>query len=137
SYEELNGSAELNEGIFNLTNEEVENLHLSKDELKLVKPFYTTTELDRYYGNGENKLWVIYTDSTFKNPTTMKPYPNLKKHLDRFQKVITSDNKPYGLHRARNEHFFVGEKIISLRKCAIPTFTYTDFDCYVSQTYFV
>jgi len=67
----------------------------------------------------------------------MKPYPNLKKHLDRFQEVITSNNKPYGLHCARREHYFTGEKIISLRKCAIPTFTYTDFDCYVSQTYFV
>ncbi len=50
--------------------------------------------------------------------------------------VITSDNKPYGLHRAREEKFFIGEKIISLRKCIEPTFTYTDFDCYVSQTYF-
>jgi len=137
SYDELNGSAELNEGIFYLTDEEKENLNLSKDELKLIKPFYTTTELERYYGNSENKYWVIYTDSSFKNPLAMKPYPNLKRHLDRFQKVITSDNRPYGLHRARNEHFFVGEKIISLRKCAKPTFTYTDFDCFVSQTYFV
>jgi len=40
------------------------------------------------------------------------------------------------LHRAREEKFFNGEKIISLRKCARPTFTFTDFDCYVSQTYF-
>jgi hypothetical protein len=57
--------------------------------------------------------------------------------LDQFQKVITSDNKPYGLHRARDERFFLGEKIFSLRKCKKPTFTFTDFDCYVSQTYFV
>ncbi|MFV0522871.1 MAG: TaqI-like C-terminal specificity domain-containing protein [Mangrovibacterium sp.] len=34
------------------------------------------------------------------------------------------------------EKFFNGDKIISLRKCARPTFTFTDFDCYVSQTYF-
>ncbi|PWK76569.1 TaqI restriction endonuclease [Mucilaginibacter oryzae] len=137
SFEELDGSAMLNEGIFYLTDKEKEHINLSIEELELVKPFYSTTELDRYYGNNENKYWVIYTDSSFKNPSSMRPYPNLKRHLDRFQKVITSDNKPYGLHRARNEHFFTGEKIISLRKCAIPTFTYTDFDCYVSQTYFV
>ena len=65
----------------------------------------------------------------------MKPYPNLKAHLDQFKKVITSDNKPYGLHRARDEKFFKGEKIISARKCAQPTFTHTDGDCYVSQTF--
>ena len=41
------------------------------------------------------------------------------------------------MHRARNKYFFQDEKIISLRKCAKPTFTYTDFDCYVSQTYFI
>ena len=41
------------------------------------------------------------------------------------------------MHRARNEKFFKGEKVISLRKCAIPTFTYTDFDCYVSAMYYV
>ncbi|MCA6440379.1 MAG: N-6 DNA methylase [Chitinophagaceae bacterium] len=137
SLDELGGNVKLNEGIFYLSDEEKDNLNLSSEELNLIKPFYTTSELDRYYGDSGNKFWVIYTDSTFKNPLAMKPYPNLKKHLDRFQKVITSDNKPYGLHRARNEHFFIEEKIISLRKCAKPTFTYTNFDCYVSQTYFV
>ena len=35
----------------------------------------------------------------------MTPYPNLKAHLDKFIPVITSDNKPYGLHRAREEQF--------------------------------
>jgi adenine-specific DNA-methyltransferase len=137
SLETLGDDTELNEGIFYLTDKEKEELNLSQDELKLIKPFYTTTELDRYYGDSNNKYWVIYTDSSFKSSNAMKPYPNLKRHLDRFQKVITSDNKPYGLHRARNEYFFTEEKIISLRKCAKPTFTYTDFDCYVSQTYFV
>jgi hypothetical protein len=137
SLQELGGNVKLNEGIFYITDKEKKELNLTPEELILVKPFYSTTELDRYYGDKENKYWVIYTDSSFKNPNAIKPYPNLKKHLDRFQGVITSDNKPYGLHRARNEHFFIDEKIISLRKCAKPTFTYTDFDCYVSQTYFV
>ncbi len=38
---------------------------------------------------------------------------------------------------ARDEKFFVGEKIISLRKTARPQFTYTDFPCYVSQTFYI
>lgn len=137
SSEILGDDVEQNQGVFYLTDKEKDELNLSLDELNLIKPFYSTIELDRYYGNRENKYWVIYTDSSFKNSNAIKPYPNLKKHLDRFQKIITSDNKPYGLHRARNEHFFIEEKIISLRKCAKPTFTYTDFDCYVSQTFFV
>jgi adenine-specific DNA-methyltransferase len=67
----------------------------------------------------------------------MRPYPNIKAHLDKFRDVITSDNHPYGLHRSRDESFFRGAKIISLRKCVRPTFTYTEFDCYVSQTFYI
>ena len=63
------------------------------------------------------------------------PYPKIKKHLDQFQEIITSVNKPYGLHRSRKEEIFKGEKIFSVRKCLIPTFTYTDFDCYVSRPF--
>lgn len=124
------------EGIFNLSEEEFQQLNFTSEEKKLIKPFFTTNELGRFYGKFKNNLWVIYTDSSFKNPETIAPYPNIKIHLDRFQEVITSDNKPYGLHRARKERFFKGDKIISLRKCVRPTFTFTDFDCYVSQTYF-
>lgn len=57
--------------------------------------------------------------------------------MDKFTQIITSDNKPYGLHRSRDEKFFKSEKIMSLRKCVEPNFTFTDFDCYVSQSYFI
>jgi adenine-specific DNA-methyltransferase len=68
----------------------------------------------------------------------MKIYPNLKKHLDKFRNIITSDNKPYGLHRSRDERFFRGEKIIALRKCVgKPSFSYSFFDSYVSATFYV
>jgi adenine-specific DNA-methyltransferase len=67
----------------------------------------------------------------------MKVYPNIKKHLDKFEQVITSDNRPYGLHRAKEERFFKGEKIIAPRKCLIPGFSYVDFDSYVSATFYI
>ncbi|MGO2294545.1 MAG: Eco57I restriction-modification methylase domain-containing protein [Psychroflexus halocasei] len=132
----LGDEFEVGDGIFNISQKEYENLKLTTEEKKLVKPFFTTSELNNFCGTNKNSFWVIYTDSSFKNPETIEPYPNLKQHLDKFQEIITSSNKPYGLHRAREEKFFKGEKIISLRKCARPTFTFTDFDCYVSQTYF-
>ena len=127
----------LNEGVFYLSNEEKKKLRFTKNELQLIKPFYTTENLKRFYADSENNFWVIYTDSRFKDAENIEPYPNIKRHLNRFADIITSSNAPYGLHRARNEYFFKGEKIISVRKCASPTFTYTDFDCYVSQTFFV
>lgn len=136
--EEFNGKYEKGEGIFVLSNNEKRSLGLSKDELKLVKPYFSTEQLHRYYADPKNKLWIIYTDSKFKNPLSMKPYPNLKRHLDKYKDIITSDNKPYGLHRAKKETFFKDESIIALRKCPIrPSFTYTDFDCYVSATFYL
>lgn len=132
----LGDEFEVGDGIFNINTAKYQNLNLSVAEKELVKPFFTTNELDRFYGNSKNNLWVIYTNSSFNDPETIAPFPNLKEHLDKFQDVITSSNKPYGLHRAREENFFQGDKIISLRKCTRPTFTFTDFNCYVSQTYF-
>jgi len=133
----LGGNFEVGDGIFVLSRKEKQSIPFSRNELSLLKPCYTTEELHKWYGDNNNKEWVIYTDSSFKHPSSIKPYPNIKAHLDKFRKVITSDNWPYGLHRARDERFFKGEKIIVVRKCAEPAFTYTDFDCYVSATFYV
>jgi adenine-specific DNA-methyltransferase len=124
-------------GIFVVSDEELRALELTQKDLSLIKPFYTTDELKRWYGNQKNKMWIIYTNSDFKDKKKIVEYPGIRAHLDRFKKVITSDNKPYGLHRAREKHFFEGEKIIAVRKCIKPTFTFTDFDCYVSATFYV
>lgn len=133
----LGDQYKLGDGIFVLSNDEKERIPFTKKELNLIKPSYTTKELFRWYANPRNKEWVIYTDSSFKDKKRIESYPNVKKHLDQFRKVITSDNKPYGLHRARDEYFFKGEKIIAVRKCTHPTFTYVDFDSYVSATFYV
>ena len=133
----LGSKYNIGDGVFVLGNKEKNQLLLTKKELALIKPHYTTKELSRWYGNPKNEEWVIYTNSSFKNKNKIREYPNIKKHLDQFKKIITSDNKPYGLHRARKEFFFKGKKIIAVRKCATPTFTYVDFDSYVSATFYV
>ncbi|MEM5792748.1 MAG: N-6 DNA methylase [Candidatus Aenigmatarchaeota archaeon] len=125
----------LGEGIFVLSNEELNNLKLSNREKEIIKPYYTTENLKRYFADKNNKEWIIYTTTdVIKN---INNYPKIKSHLDKFKKVITSDFGPYGLHRAREERFFLGEKIISLRKTKIPSFSYVNFPCYVSLTFFI
>ena len=132
--DKLGENFNVNDGVFQLNEKELNNLNLSKVEYSIVKPFYSTSELHRYFGESENKEWILYTKSDIKN--NINSYPKIKEHLDKYSEIITSDNKPYGLHRARNEKFFIGEKIISLRKNNQPCFTYTDFDCYVTQTFY-
>lgn len=127
------------DGIFGLSESELINLSLSESEKRLIKPYYNNGDLvDKYYTNPKNKYWIIYTDSSYKNPCSMDIYPNLKQHLDKYAGIISSDNKPYGLHRAREERFFKGEKISALRKSVgSPLFSYSDFDCYLSATFYV
>lgn len=138
SNEKLLNSLKIGEGIFALSEAEKNNLNLTEKELELIKPYFTSEQFSRYYANPNNNLWIIYTSSKFRNTDAILPYPNIKNHLDKFYDVITSDNKPYGLHRAREENFFKGEKIIVQRKCAgKPVFTYADFDTYVSATFYV
>ena len=126
----------VNQGIFVLTDYELESLCLSPNELNLIKPYYTNENVKRYSVQSGNKYWTIYTGSSYKNPNSLNNYPNIKKHLDRFLTIFTSDNKPYGLHRARENRFFINNKIIAVRKCVgYPIFSYCDFECYISQTF--
>lgn len=123
------------EGIFVLTNQELNALNFCKEEFNIIKPYFTSKQLHKYYGDKKNDLNIIYANS--KINCKISQYPNIKKHLDKYLDILTSDNRPYGLHRSRNEKNFIGEKIISIRKCIKPTFTYVDFDCYVSQTFYI
>lgn len=134
----LGNKYEIGQGIFVLKENELNNLNINEKEKDIIKPYYTTNQIQKWYANPKNSEYIIYTSSAFRNKENIKPYPNIKHHLDQFYNVITSDNKPYGLHRSRVEHFFIGEKIIVLRKCVgEPKFTYTDFDCYVSATFYI
>lgn len=126
----------IGQGIFVLSDAEKESLNLTKEELSIIKPYYTTEQVCRYWVNSKHNLWTIYTDSHYKNPHSLDNFPNIKNHLDRYSSIITSDNRPYGLHRAREQRFFTNEKIIAIRKSvASPIFAYCNFECYLSQTF--
>lgn len=144
SAEKLKGSISNGDGIFVLSNAEFEAKKFLAKEKEIIKPYFTTDQLQKYFGSPENTHWIIYTKSDINKPdkktkkVPLDSYPKIKQHLDTFKSVITSDFGPYGLHRAREQYFFEGEKIMVTRKCPKePIFTYTDFDCFVSQTFFV
>ena len=90
SQKALGDDFKVGDGIFILSNEEKRRIPFTKKEIALIKPSYTTKELSCWYGNSANQEWVIYTDSSFKNKKKMENYPNIKKHLDQFRKVISA-----------------------------------------------
>lgn len=132
----LNNKKQIGDGIFVLSQQEYDSLSFNKNEKSLVKPYYTSKLINRYSVCKENSEWIIYTDSSANDSISL--YPNIQKHLDQFSKVITSVNKPYGLHRARKKESFEGEKILALRKCVNrPAFSYVNFDSFVSRAYLI
>ena len=130
-----NAGVNAGDGIFILSEDEFRLMSFSTLEKHIIKPFYTSSELPRHFSAHTNKYWVIYTDLPVVR--NIDKYPTIKRHLFKYRSIITSHNGPYGLHRARNERFFVGEKIISMRKTSMPHFVYSDNPAYVSQTFFV
>ena len=87
----LGNNYKVGDCVFGLTNEKVKELDLTKEEKKLIKPYYTSEQIYPYYVNKKNDKWLIYTDSKFKKSEYIKPFPNLKKHIDQFKDIFTSD----------------------------------------------
>jgi len=148
------------EGIFVISHEEILKISLTSHEKKLIRPFYFANQIDTYYFDEENSHYVLYITKPYidydKNDIVKfskennisineaskrimavikSRYPNLIRHLDRFQDIITSDKKPYGLHRPRNEIIFETEnKIISIRKTDHPKFVHVPIPYYINQS---
>jgi len=133
--QKLRPGYQVGQGIFVLSNEEKESITWNDQEKDIIRPYYTTREINRYYADVKNRYWILYTSVHVNNH--VKSYPNIKKHLDQYQDIITSVNRPYGLHRTREECIFSGDKILSIRKCAVPAFSFVDFPCYVSRTFLI
>ena len=133
--EKLGSKYEVGQGIFVLDEEELNALNLRSDEKKLIKDFYYPGCFSRFTFDLSERKHLIYTRSDINE--NIDGYPNIKVHLEKFVSINTSDNKPFGLHRSRDEKFFIGEKILSLRKSTKPTFTYISTPTYVNQAYYI
>lgn len=100
------------EGIFVLSDKEVEDLRLNDSEKLLLKRYLDPNDINRYYVKWSGKN-LIYSDAVARNKIKNdKNFLNLKRHLDRYANLITSSNKPYGIHRPRDVKYFVNPKII-------------------------
>ncbi len=125
------------EGIFVLSEAELQSLKLTKDEQGLLRPFHYAEEIDSYYYKPGVEQYLIYTPKDVVKDIKMHPekYPSIKSHLDKYQPVITSDNKPYGIHRARQPEWFEDkEKIIGVRKTRHPKFVVVPEPYYADQS---
>ncbi len=125
------------EGIFVLSADEIKRYNWTRHEKELFVPFYYAEGLDAYSYEDEQSHWLIYTSKENLQRMENHPdhYPYIRAHLDQYQPVITSDNKPYGLHRARQKEWFTDpEKVIGVRKTHHPKFVVVKEDYFMDQS---
>jgi hypothetical protein len=95
----------------------------------------------KLYDLGDEKQVMYKSDArALLRDQVREKYPTITEHLDRYldKGVITSDRKPYGIHRSREQDFFEAEgRVVSVRKTEHPTTTHIDFPCYMDEAVYI
>ena len=114
---------EIGDGIFVLTKEEIEKLELSGIESKIIKRYASLSNISKYQISEKSIEYLIYSNKLNKESIKENmDFLKIKHHLDKYSDIITSSNKPYGLHRPRESKFFINEKIIFKGMFKVPEF---------------
>jgi len=129
-----NKNINVGDGVFVLKDDEIKKLNLIKDEKKVLRKYLELLDVGKYKINYSNN-YIIYTSNDVIKKIKNKEYTNLKIHLDKFKKYITSSNAPYGLHRPRNENYFTEPKIIFKCMFLKPDFTFDDTGFYLGFSF--
>lgn len=107
-------------------------------ERRFLKPLYEPALAGRYSLKAPERVLLYLTpDNGSEQAVT------LIRHLERFRPLMERRRetrmgrmKYYHVHWPRREEFFLsGPKILAARKCARPTFTYTEREAYVMMSF--
>jgi len=132
----LDSEANVGEGVFVLSKPELESLNLDPEENRIIKKYLNSSDIGKYYIQF-NDEYLIYSDKEAKEKIRNNKYPNIKTHLDRMGNYITSSNKPYGLHRPRENKYFESPKLICKGMFLSPEFCYDEEKYYVGFSFSV
>jgi hypothetical protein len=126
------------DGVFVINNKELEDLQLTNAEMEVIKPYLNTSHVNRY-GKDFREEYLIFSDKETRGKIASGIYPNIKRHLDKYLKFITSSNAPYGLHRDRSSKHnpFEQAKLLCKGMFASPEFTFDNDNYYVGFSFTV
>ncbi|MEX2729613.1 MAG: Eco57I restriction-modification methylase domain-containing protein [Candidatus Sigynarchaeum springense] len=124
------------EGVFVIHRDLVPRIAIMPEEQALIKPFHKATDIGAYTFETRESQFIIFTtnENMRRVEQERETYVHIRAHLDRFADDITSDHKPYGLHRPRQPEWFESRvKIIGVRKTRAPKFAVVPQDYYMDQ----
>lgn len=107
-------------------------------ERRFLKPLYEPALAGRYALKAPEKVLLYLTPSNGSEQAV-----TLLRHLEKFRPLMEARRetrmgrmKYYHVHWPRKERFFLpGPKILAVRKCARPTFSYTEDEAYVMMAF--
>jgi adenine-specific DNA-methyltransferase len=125
----------IGDGIFVLSDFEIEDINLTSEEEKVLKRYLDGKDVSRYSITFDNR-YLIYSDAEAKERIrSEETFKNIRAHLNRMAKYITSSNAPYGIHRARKKQNFESEKLISPSMFKLNQFAYDADGFYVGMSF--
>jgi len=127
--------AQLGDGIFVLSEDEVHQLRLPSGERTILKPWFKNSDVARWATASETNQWVIFADKRLRN---LRGTRLLNDHLMKFKAVLDdcSSNSPY-LHRPRSIKF-EGPKIVVPQRAMVNVFGFNCLPWYASvDVYFI
>lgn len=127
------------DGVFVVRNDKFSDP--SAAERAMLRPLIEPGDVDRYTVRGSSDRQIIYS---VRNRTRDDiPPARILKHLKCYKEIMQERRETqngrlefYHLHWPRSERFFrSGPKILSVRKCSVPTFTYTEEEAFVMMAF--
>ncbi|RQD68420.1 MAG: hypothetical protein D5S00_08915 [Tindallia sp. MSAO_Bac2] len=125
------------DGIFVLSQNEVEKLKLSPTEKKLLKFFHKNSDIVPFRVRNRDDQFILYI--TDKNVPDIECYPSLHKHLYRYRSILEKRREVqknirnwYSLHWPRRETLFDNSKIVVPQRAAYNVFALAPCSWYAS-----
>ncbi len=139
------------EGIYVLTQEELENINLPNEEIKkYIKPFFKNSDIKKYYSKTKNELWLIYIKD---EGIPIKLSSALIKHFERFKDLIVAlksnflknkiassivkkwfnNGNYFVLFTPKKTEYFDGPKIVAPYRSKSNTFAYNETPWFSSK----
>ena len=111
------------------------------EKCRFCKPFYKNSEISRYHCNTKNTKVLLYIG---KETTSLKDYPNIERHLERFMPVLQRRReaqngkiKAFQLQWARTKNIFERNKIVVPYRTKENTFAYNTGDWFCRSDAYV
>ncbi len=128
-------NSQVGDGIFVLNNGKVEELNLSVGEMKVLRPWFKNSDINRWNTSLCASEQVIY--SNYNTIDTIENFPDIENHLKKYKKIISQYSyRWHDLHRSRETEIFESSKIVAPQRSPQNTFGYNRIPWYAASDVF-